>query len=654
MKRPGVLKGAVPVRKTGMFCKFRIRWRRTSPPLHETAALRLSELCDGGGVRSVIRMPKPYAAHPDQPGPLRHSSAQEAFAVLEGLEVRIELALQQDARLAVQLGREALHLAGTLDSPGSVARAESLLGAALYVSAEYAEAEALLVRALGVCDGLADEPGQRRCLSYLGYLTHASGRPAEAIRYFLRLMALAQHSDSPHPDSALQSEDAQLHRSEAHGGLSMVYSDLGDTASSLEHQLKALTLQRQQANPGRLGMALSNISVDYRDLGQLDESARCCHEALEIARAAGDVRTETAALSNLGLTRLAQGRLAEAGPLFARLLELARRAGLTRRVLWGLHGLAELHLACGHPELALPHLHEALSISQESALRTEETDSWLLLGRSQGESSRVEDPQQASSAVISLERALHLAQETRNLQAESRVRLALSGAHEQAAEPVQALAQLRAYLALRDGRESALTEQRAQVLAVRFGAEESRRENERLLAHARQMEENAHQDALTGLMNRRGLGPHLEAALTRAQTLGTPLCLAVLDLDHFKQVNDRHSHQVGDEVLRAAAQLFLAGCRSSDGAGVGRYGGEEFLILLPDTPLEAAAQLLERLRRRVQDHPWDKLHPELTVTVSVGVAQLGVDTPSAEALVAAADACMYVAKSRGRNRVVAA
>lgn len=625
-------------------------------------------------------MPEPSTSHHDQPNPLRHSSAQKASAVLEALEVRTELALQQDARLAVQLAREALHLAGTLDSPRSVARARSLLGAALYVRSEYAEAEALLVQAMSVCDGLADAPGQRRCLSYLGYLTHTSGRHAEAIGYFLRLMALAQNPDaqhlgtqqldSAHPDSHLPPEDAQLHLSEAHSGLSMVYSDLGDTASSLEHQLEALTLRRQQADPSALGMALSNISVDYRNLGQLDQSAQYCCEALETARSVGDVRTETAALSNLGLTRLAQGRPEEAGPLFSLLLELARKAGLTRRVMWGLHGMAELHLADGHPELALPHLYEALTISQEHALRSEEIETWLLLGRSQpgnsqpgnsqlehsrAHSSRqLEGNQPGPAAVTSLEQALHLAQGTRNLQAESRARLALADAHEQAAEPVQALAQLRAYLTLKGERESALTEQRAQVLAVRFGAEESRRENERLVAHALRMEESAHRDALTGLLNRRGLEPQLEAALLRAQTLGTGLCLAVLDLDHFKQINDRHSHQVGDEVLRAAAQLFLAGCRSSDGAGVGRYGGEEFVILLPGTTLEVAAQLLERLRCRVQDHPWGQLRPMLAVTVSIGVAQLGVDAPSVAALVAAADACMYAAKSAGRNRVVAA
>lgn len=194
-----------------------------------------------------------------------------------------------------------------------------------------------------------------------------------------------------------------------------------------------------------------------------------------------------------------------------------------------------------------------------------------------------------------------------------------------------------------------MTEQRAQVLTVRFGAEESRRESERLVAHAHRMEKSAHRDALTGLMNCRGLELHLEVELVRAQTPGTPLylamlCLAVLDLDHFKRVNDRHSHQVDDEVLRAA-QLFLAGRRSSD--GMDRYGGEEFVILVPSTTLEVAAQLLERLRCRVQDHPWCQLHPMLAVTVSIRVAQLGVDAPSLTALVTAAYTYMYAAKSAG-------
>ena len=99
-------------------------------------------------------------------------------------------------------------------------------------------------------------------------------------------------------------------------------------------------------------------------------------------------------------------------------------------------------------------------------------------------------------------------------------------------------------------------------------------------------------------------------------------------------------------------RVFLAGCRSNN--GMGRYCGEEFVILLPGTTLEVAAQLLERLRCQVQDHPWGQLHPMLAVTVSIGVAQLGVDAPSLAALVTAAYVCMYAAKSAGRNRVVAA
>jgi diguanylate cyclase (GGDEF)-like protein len=582
-------------------------------------------------------MPEPSATPHAPQGQSPSGGAQQAFGVLEA---ELELALQQDAHRALHLGREAQALADVLGDPLSAARAGSLLGAALYIRAEYTEAEVVLNQALTVSDQVADATGQRRCLSYLGYLTHAGGRHAEAIRYFLRLMA-SGHT----PGASLSPEDAWLHQAEAHGGLSMVYSELGDVASSLEHQLGALAARRQlghpAGNPGALSMDLSNISVDYRDLGNLSESERYCQEALRLARSVGDIRSETAALSNLGLTYLAQGRPDEAGPLFERLLELARQAGLIRRVMWGLHGLAELHLVGGHPERAQPYLQEALSLSQERALRSEEIDTWLLLGRSQ----------QGAAAVASLERALDLAHQNRNLRAEASARLALADAYEVNAEPGQALAQLRGYLLVRDERESALTEQRAQVLAVRFGAEESRRENERLQVQARQLEDTAQRDLLTGLLNRRGLEPHLETALAQAQMLSTPLCLAVLDLDDFKQVNDRYSHQVGDEVLRAAAHLLLAGCRRGD--VVGRYGGEEFVILFPGTSLDVAALRLEALRGQVQQYPWAQLQPGLTMTVSIGVTQLEAHRPATAAtLIAAADACMYAAKRDGRNRVV--
>ena len=153
----------------------------------------------------------------------------------------------------------------------------------------------------------------------------------------------------------------------------------------------------------------------------------------------------------------------------------------------------------------------------------------------------------------------------------------------------------------------------------------------------------------TGVANRRWLDVMLGRERERARRHGHPLAVAMIDLDHFKQINDRCGHLVGDEVLRRVGQLLLNGCRQGD--VVGRYGGEEFLVLLIETPLEAARSVGEKLRRAVATMDVAGLHPGLSrVTVSVGLAGDLAD-PVAEDPVQIADRALYRAKREGRNRV---
>lgn len=152
-------------------------------------------------------------------------------------------------------------------------------------------------------------------------------------------------------------------------------------------------------------------------------------------------------------------------------------------------------------------------------------------------------------------------------------------------------------------------------------------------------------DALTGLLNRRGLDA--EAALLRQGR--QPFVLAILDVDHFKRINDTHSHGVGDRVLAALSACMSQALR--DGDSLARYGGEEFALLMPGAQLNQAAAVLERLRERVERHPWADLAPGLAVTVSAGLAASPFDVSFDDA-VARADRALYQAKAAGRNRVV--
>ena len=163
-----------------------------------------------------------------------------------------------------------------------------------------------------------------------------------------------------------------------------------------------------------------------------------------------------------------------------------------------------------------------------------------------------------------------------------------------------------------------------------------------------ELAELSRRDALTGLHNRRHADEELPRLVALAERYHHTFALAIADLDHFKQVNDDHSYQVGDDVLREFADLLREGTRAGD--LVARYGGEEFLIAMPETSLADALQACERLRRLVEAHDWSHLVPGLRVTVSIGVtdgARRGLGD-----LIAGAGAALHEAKRSGRNRTV--
>ncbi len=156
-------------------------------------------------------------------------------------------------------------------------------------------------------------------------------------------------------------------------------------------------------------------------------------------------------------------------------------------------------------------------------------------------------------------------------------------------------------------------------------------------------------DGLTGIYNRRHFFELAESELNRARRFGHPVSAIMLDIDHFKQVNDTYGHAVGDQVLRVVAKRCGESIRDID--VLGRYGGEEFAVILPSTDLPGARTMAERLRRSVADAPVPTDKGDLTVTISLGVASNAQDDGDVAALLNRADAAMYAAKQAGRNRV---
>ncbi|MFD0387612.1 GGDEF domain-containing protein [Tistrella bauzanensis] len=216
---------------------------------------------------------------------------------------------------------------------------------------------------------------------------------------------------------------------------------------------------------------------------------------------------------------------------------------------------------------------------------------------------------------------------------------------------IRALTEKRVALeAANAGLEARVAERTAALTAEIEERRRIERDREDLIHRLKQMAET---DFLTGVMNRRSFFDVASRDLTIALHHGSPLAVVMLDLDHFKQINDRYGHGVGDEVLRSVAER----CRSAIRGGdlVARMGGEEFVILLHHAAADAAAALAERLRVALAGTPVALSDGRaIPITASLGVAVAGPDDTTIDELMTRADAALYRAKAAGRNRVAAA
>jgi diguanylate cyclase len=192
---------------------------------------------------------------------------------------------------------------------------------------------------------------------------------------------------------------------------------------------------------------------------------------------------------------------------------------------------------------------------------------------------------------------------------------------------------------------------RDKMIAARQEAEEAEARIHTLEAKLKHMSEMVREDALTGSLNRRGMDDVFERETARAERRGTPLCVALLDLDDFKKLNDTHGHQAGDEALKHLVRIVKDTLRPMD--VIARYGGEEFLILLPETTIEGAEQTMTRVQRELTRHFFLHETEKLFITFSCGVA-LRQPNEDQVSLVKRADMAMYKAKKSGKNRVVSA
>jgi diguanylate cyclase (GGDEF)-like protein len=410
--------------------------------------------------------------------------------------------------------------------------------------------------------------------------------------------------------------------------IGFVYDDLGDYAAALDHHLQALALDEARGDDAARAMTLRTIGIVYSKSGDAAQGLEFYRRSLELARRAGERESIGKTLNNIGINCKNLGRLDEARAALDEALALFGQIGNRAGQAGAQTNLGLVHARQGSRDLAEQCHRRALELARDADYPLGEINALRDLGALLTQDGRLDE------ALAPLEQALALAGRMGLRPERAECHRVLSDLHKRAGRPAEALAHFEAYHELERAVFNEESDRALKRLQVRYRVAE--------------LERASLEDGLTGLANRRQFDARLLAEFERPPQ-ARPMALALADIDGFKAINDRFLHVTGDEVLRAVARLLRQQVREADLAA--RFGGEEFALILMADAGDAEA-VCERIRLAVQGFEWSRLHPQLAVTVSIGLA-VRAEAGSAPDLLRLADARLYRAKGGGRNCVCA-
>jgi diguanylate cyclase (GGDEF)-like protein len=431
-----------------------------------------------------------------------------------------------------------------------------------------------------------------------------------------------------------------------------------DSELALDEALAALDLATATGDAGAQAFALDVTGMVYWLIQQPGKAVALFEDAIKLAKRAGDDVQLGRYLVNLGGAQAQIGLQAQdAGDLaeFDRVTRLAidtavQGLAISKRVgdLWSVRialcNIAEDFCRLDDYDAALQYLDEHNSIpgtlDSRAAVHYQFTEGIVLAGLGRFD-----------EAIARFQESLS-AEQNGDIEQAVTSMFHLSKAYESAGRFAAALGAYKKYHALQVKMAEEAVQRRARYVALRFENEKLREQSasdqhraRRLESQNRDLARAVLEDDLTKLSNRR----HLEAALFEVLVSGEHYAVAMLDVDHFKYINDTFSHAAGDTVLRRIGALIRQCCREHDLPV--RYGGEEFAILMRDADPDDAAKICERIRAEIERYEWRSLLAGGVVTVSIGAATWSEASSPADVL-ALADKRLYRAKAEGRNRVV--
>ena len=592
-------------------------------------------------------------------------------------------ALRQDKpEAALTHGREALSLFAQHPDPVWEVRTLNEMAWAHMTLSDYVNAVAFAHKGRDLAERHHDRGGRARAVNNLGVIAQRRGDAAAAIDHFTESL------------KAYRELGSALEISNALNNLGFVYSTaLADYESALAHHIEALEVRERLGDKSAVSLSLNNIGIVFHRLGDLDRALAHYERSLEIRREIGGDNRIAATLNNIGDVYMDRGDYALALDRHTEALELRRMVGDRAGVTQSLRSIGLIYHSRGDESAARRHLTEALQMAIAAGDRSIVAQARLGLA--------VVDLERGAPqrAIAHAREALTIAEGLQNLELTRRALETLSASQEQAMDYAGALATFRSFHDVNarifneergrrleqldrkyqaQHREAELADLRARqalqlseqtivrntvlvgAVAVGFAGFALYR---RRVESARLAERLSVTDSLTGLKNRRFVLQTIDADVSAAARkyrgaeqlppANADLLFMLIDVDHFKAVNDVYGHAAGDVVLAQIADVLRATCRTSD--TIARWGGEEFLAILKSCNRDTAPISAERLRMAIEQHVFDIGDGQkIGITCSVGFASFPFfpdrpDEVSWQQVVALADEALYRAKQAGRN-----
>ncbi len=568
----------------------------------------------------------------------------------------------KDTRRALTLSHLAAEISGTLSYRPGAARSIRNQGYLHLLQSNNQTALTKSYEALRVFEELQDEMGQAASLNTIGNVYHALGDYGNALKIHMKSLRLKETA-----------EDFKG-LAQTLNNIGTVYHRLNDTARAMEYYLKSLKIDQEIGDRSGEVAALNNIALLYQEIGEYEKALEFYMASLS-KEDCNDAK-HAVLLMNIGNVYMLLGNHSVSKNYHLQSLGIKQAIGDREGEATSLVNMGELYEAMEDFQGAMESYKAGLKITREIRDKYVEASTLINMGN------LFLKKDSAVDALEHLELALGIAQSINSRELIYKSHRSLSKALESRGRWQEALQHHKLFHDQWEQAAGEETERKTRALMVQFEVETTQKEKEiyrlknvelvdlnndlkaltqslqeigeeksRLMEELKRKAELLHQqakvDSLTGIWNRRHIDQELDNEFQRARRFGHPLSVVMADIDLFKNINDKYSHILGDEVLRTVAQLIRKTCRTID--VVARYGGEEFLLYLPETTGERAFIACEKIRKAVEDYEWHELDPGLKVTISFGISD-DMTVTNHERMISAADAKLYEAKNAGRNQ----